>query len=160
MISPTANGAPYNSVETVTNKLIIPTLNFDPSTEEYSQFMIQMPKSWDEGAINVQFIWSHDTTATNFGVCWGIEAVAFNDGDSYDTAFGTAVAVTDVGGTANAIYRSTEATGLIVAGSPSAEEYVTFRVKRVVANTSDTMAVDARLHGVKLHYTIDAARDN
>ena len=160
MISSTTNGALFSSTETTTNKLMIATLNFDATTEEYTQFMIQMPKSWDEGAMNVQFVWSHDTTATNFGVVWGIEAVAFNDGDAFDTAFGTAVTVSDTGGSANAIYRSAEATGLTVAGSPAAEEYVVFRVKRIPSNVSDTMAVDARLHGIKLHYIIDAARDN
>jgi hypothetical protein len=110
--------------------------------------------------MNAQFVWSHDTTTTNFGVVWGIEAVAFNDGDAFDTAFGTAVTVADTGGTTDAIYRSAEATGLTVAGTPAAEEYVVFRVKRVVSDGSDNMAVDARLHGVKLHYIIDAARDN
>jgi uncharacterized protein GlcG (DUF336 family) len=160
MVTTTTNGAILSTTETSTNKLMIAALDFDASTENYAQFMIQMPKSWNEGTLNVQFIWSHPTTATNFGVVWGAEAVAFNDGDPYDTAFGTAVTVADTGGTANAIYRSAEATGLTVAGSPTAEEYVAFRVKRVVSDGSDTMGVSARLHGVKVHYVIDAARDN
>lgn len=160
MVTPTTSGAILASTETATNKLMISALNFDPSSEEYAQFAIQMPKSWNEGTMNAQFIWSHDTTTTNFGVVWGIEAVALNDGDAIDTAFGTAVTVADTGGTADTVYRSAEATGLTVAGSPTAEEYVVFRVKRVVGDGSDNMAVDARLHGVKLHYTIDAARDN
>jgi hypothetical protein len=49
---------------------------------------------------------------------------------------------------------------MTVAGSPGPEEYVVFQVARAPADAADTMAVDARLHGVKIHSTIDAARDD
>lgn len=160
MVSRTTNGAASGSVETSTNKIMLPTLDFDPTTQEFAQFAIQMPKSWNEGALICQFVWSHPATTTNFGVVWQIQAVALADGNNADTAFGTAVTATDTGGTTNAIYISPETASLTVGNTPGAEEYVVFQVARVPANGSDTMAVDARLHGVKIHYTTDTPRDD
>jgi len=49
---------------------------------------------------------------------------------------------------------------MTVAGSPGAEELVVFQVTRVVGDGGDTMAVDAKLLGIKLHYTTDAEKDD
>lgn len=156
----TTNGAAAGTVETTTNKVMIKTLDFDATTQEFAQFAIQMPKGWNEGTLICQFIWSHAATTVNFGVTWGIEAVAFANDDALDTAFGTAVTVADTGGTTNDAYISDETSALTVAGTPAAEELVVFQVKRVPADASDTMAIDARLLGVKIHYTIDSAIDD
>lgn len=160
MYARTSNGAASGTVETSTNKVMIKTLDFDTTTQEFAQFAIQMPKSWNESSLICQFVWSHGATTTNFGVVWAVEAVSFNTGDSLDAAFGTAVQVANTGGTANTIYITSETSALTVAGTPTAEEYVVFQVKRVPADASDTMAIDARLHGVKIHYTTDAAKDD
>lgn len=160
MYARTTNGAAVGSAETTTNKVMIRTLDFDTTTQEFAQFAIQMPKGWDEGTLICQFVWSHASTTTNFGVVWQIQAVAFADDDALDTAFGTAVTATDTGGTTNDIYITAETSAMTVAGSPTAEEYVVFQVARVPANGSDTMAIDARLHGVKIHYTTASATDD
>lgn len=157
----TTNGAATGVTETSTNKVMIRTLDFDTATQEFAQFAIQMPKGWDEGTIVAQFVWSHAATATNFGVVWGIEAAAFANDDGLDAlAFGTAQTATDTGGTTNDIYISPETNAMTVAGSPGAEEYIVFQVKRVPTDGSDTMGIDARLHGVKLHYTTAATTDD
>lgn len=160
MIASTTSGAATGTAETTTNKVMVKTLDFDASAEEFAQFMIQMPKSWDEGTLIVQFVWTHGSTTTNFGVAWGFEAVAFANDDALDTAWGTEVATVDTGGTTDDVYISPESTAVTVAGSPGAEELVAFRVTRVVGNGSDTMAVDAKLIGVKVHYTTDAGSDS
>lgn len=160
MTARTTNGAASGTVETTTNKVMLKTLDFDTSTQEFAQFAIQMPKGWDESTLICQFVWSHAATTTNFGVVWAIEAVAFADDDAADTAFGTAVTATDTGGTTNDIYISPETSAMTVAGSPGNEEWIVFQVKRVPSDGSDTMAIDARLHGVKVHYTTNAAKDD
>lgn len=160
MTARSTNGAAIGSVETSTNKVMLRSLDFDTTTQEFAQFAIQMPKGWNESTLICQFVWSHPATTTNFDVVWAIEAVAFANDDAADTAFGTAVQVADTGGTTNDIYISDETSALTVAGTPGAEEWVVFQVKRVPTDGSDTMAVDARLHGVKIHYTIDAAKDD
>jgi hypothetical protein len=159
MYGRTTSGAATGSTETSTNKVMIRTLDFDTTTQEFVQFAIQMPKGWDESTLICQFVWSHGTTTVNFGVVWQIAAVAFANDDAIDTAFGTAVTATDTGGTADDIYISPETAAMTVAGTPGAEEYVVFQVARVPANGSDTMAIDARLHGVKIHYTDNATDD-
>jgi hypothetical protein len=156
----TTSGAAAGTVETSTNRVMLRTLDFDTATQEFAQFAIQMPKSWNEGTLICQFVWSHPAASTNFGVAWEIQALALANDDAADTAFGTAVTVTDTGGTANDIYITGETPALTVAGNPGPEEYVIFQVRRAPANAGDTLAVDARLHGVRIHYSADAAKDD
>jgi hypothetical protein len=47
---------------------------------------------------------------------------------------------------------------ITVGSSPTAEDYVMFEISRTVA--SDTLAEDARLHGIKIHYTTSAGSDS
>jgi hypothetical protein len=160
MTSRTTSGPVAGSVETTTNKVMIRTLDFDATTAEHAQFQIQMPKGWNEGTVSALFIWSHAATATNFGVVWGIQAVAVSDDDALDVAFGSAVTVTDTGGTTNDLYRSSETGAVTIAGSPAENDVVVFQVYRDATSGSDTMTVDARLHGVALFYSTSANTDN
>ena len=160
MISRTTNGAASGSVETTTNKVMLKTLDFDASTQEFAQFQIKMPKSWDEGTVTFKAIWSHPSTSTNFGVAWALQGIALSDGDAADTAFGTEQVVTDTGGTTDDIYHSAESSAITIGGSPAQGDWIVFQVKRVPANGSDTMAVDARLHGIRLLYTTNANTDD
>ena len=159
MYARATNGAAYGSVETSTNKVMFKTLDFDTTTQEFAQFAIRMPKGWNEGTLTFQAVWSHAATTTNFGVAWALEAVALSDAEAGDTAFGTAVQVTDTGGTTNMLYITAESGAITVGSSPAAQDYVAFQIKRVPADAADTMAIDARLHGVTVFYTTDAATD-
>lgn len=160
MIPATTNGAAPGTTETTTNKVMVKTLDFDASTEEFAQFMVRMPKGWNEGTVILQPVWTHGSTTTNFGVAFGFEAVAFANDDALDTAWGTEIVVTDTGGTTDDVYIAPESSAVTVAGSPSTSELVAFRVTRVVGNAGDTLAVDAKLIGVSLFYTIDSAIDD
>jgi hypothetical protein len=93
-------------------------------------------------------------------VVWGIQAVALSDDDALDAAFGTAQTVTDTGGTTNDLYRSTESAAVTIGGTPAENDVVVFQVYRDAASGSDTLAIDARLHGVALFYTTNANTDN
>jgi hypothetical protein len=159
MVSRTTNGAGAGTVEMTTNKNMLKTLDFDASTQEFAQFTIRMPTSWDEGTVTFAPVWSHPSTTTNFGVVWGLAAVAFSNDDAMDTAYGTAQTSTDTGGTTNDLYEGPESSAITVAGTPAAGDTVFFQINRTVADGSDTMAVDARLHGIALKYTINAATD-
>lgn len=153
------NGPATGQVETSTNKRQILSLDFDASTIEYAQFTIPMPKGWNEGTITAQFGWSHATTTVNFDVIWGIQAVALSNDDPQDAAFGTAVTVTDTGGTADDLYITAETSAVTVGGSPVTSDAVTFQVYRKASDAADTMAVDARLQWVRIFYTVDALSD-
>lgn len=156
----TTNGAAAGTAEMSSNKNMVSTLDFDATTQEFAQFDIRMPKSWNEGTVTFIPVWSHAATTTNFGVAWGLDAVAISDGDALDVAFGTAVVVTDTGGTTNTKYEGAESSAATIAGSPATGDLVQFRIHRDPANGSDTMAIDARLHGVVLLYVIDALKDD
>ena len=159
MVSRTTNGAAAGTTEMSTNKNMVKTLDFDASTQEFAQFEVAMPKSWNNSTVTFQPVWSHASTTTNFGVVWGLEAVATSDDDALDVAFGSVQNSTDTGGTTNDRYIGPESSALTIAGTPATGDVVQFQIKRQVADGSDTMAIDARLHGIKLYITTNAATD-
>lgn len=159
MIARTTNGAAAGTAETATNKIMFKTLDYDTTTQEFAQFQIRMPKSWNESTVTFQPVWSHAATTVNFGVVWSVAGVAISDADAGDAAFGTAVTSTDTGGTTNMLYIGPESAAITIAGTPAAQDWVVFQVARVPADGSDNMAIDARLHGITLYYTTDAAND-
>lgn len=160
-IRPSVSGgsAALAAIVSAANQPDIITLDFDPTTEEYAQFAIPMPKKWNNGTITARFRWSHAATTTNFGVVWGLHAVAVSDDDTIAVAYGTAQIVTDTGGTTNDLYVSAETSAITVAGTPAAGDTVFFRVYRKAADAADTMAIDARLHGVDVFITTNADTD-
>lgn len=156
----TTNGAASGLTELSSNKIMVRSLDFDASTIEYAQFQIRMPKSWDEGTITFVPQWSHASTSTNFKVSWGLQAVAVSDDDALDVAFGTAQYSNDVGGTTNDGYSGPESSAITVAGSPAAQDLVIFQVLRKADDaTNDTLAIDARLHGITVFITTNAGSD-
>ena len=135
------------------------TLDFDAGTAEYAQFAIPMPKSWDEGTVTFEAHWSHAATTTNFGVVWSLQAVAVSNADTIAAAYGTAQTSTDTGGTTDSLYISPESSAITVAGTPAAGDMVFFRIARVATDGADTLAVDARLHGITLFINTSALTD-
>lgn len=135
----------------------IVSLDFDAAAIEYSQFSWAMPSNWDEGTITAKFYWSHAATATNFGAVWGIQAVAVSNDDTQNATFGTAVTVTDTGGTTDDLYISDATAAMTIAGSPQPGDLVVFQVFRDATAGADNLAVDARLQAVVLFININAA---
>lgn len=160
MVPRATNGAAAGLMEAATNDVMSAYLAFDATTSEAAQFFTQLPKGWNLGTIITQFIWTHPATTTNFGVRWGIRAVSFANDDALDSAFGTEQEVADTGGTTSDVYITAETGALTIAGSPAAEEFQVWEVYRDPADAADTMAVDAYLLGVKLHYTTDTPVDD
>jgi hypothetical protein len=135
------------------------SLGFNTASQGFAQFTLRMPKGWDGGTVTAAFYWSHSSTSATFGVAWDVQAVACSDGDTIDAAYGTAVKVTDTGGTTNVLYVSPTTAAVTIAGSPAAGDLVFFRVSRLPADAADTLAVNARLHGVMLFWTRSAIDD-
>lgn len=160
-ITPSATGgcAALATVATSANQPDLQTLDFDQTTQEFAQFSIVMPKKWNEGTVTFKAHWSHPATTVNFGVAWQLQGVAVGDDDAIAAAYGTEQVVTDTGGTTNDLYSTAESAAITIAGSPAAEDMVFFRVARAPSNGSDTLAVDARLHGITLYVTTDAETD-
>lgn len=159
MYTTTTNGAAAGATETSTNAVMIKTWDFDTATDEYVQFQVPMPASWNEGTVTFKAYWSHASTTTNFGVAWGLQGLALGDSDAIDAAFGTGVVVTDTGGTTDDIFITGESSAVTIAGTPAAGDIVIFRLYRDVSDAGDTMAIDARLHGITLYLTTDTGND-
>ena len=136
----------------------IKTLDFDKDSDEFAQFAVAFPKSWNESTITFQAFFTADSTNTGT-VSWGLSGVAIADNDSVNTAFGTQVAPTAKAhsGTANDLDVTAESGAVTIAGSPSTDEQVFFQISRDVSE--DSLTDDAKLLGIKLFFTTDAAND-
>lgn len=158
---PSATGgcAILSTIATSANQPDIQSLDFDTTTQEYAQFTVCFPKSWNESTVTAQFYWSHAATTTNFGVVWDLQGVATSDDDTIAVNYGTAQQIADTGGTTNDEYVTSETPAITIAGTPAVGDMVHFRVSRVTGDGSDTMAIDARLMGIKLYFTTDTGND-
>jgi len=160
-MTPTStNGALAATTELATNDVMVSSMNFDTSTDEKAQFTFLMPKGWNEGTITAKFVWSHPSTSTNFGVAWFLHGIAHSDSGAQDTAFGTAVGVADTGATTDDVYVTAETAAITIGGTPAEEDFVIMQVYRDVSDAGDTMAVDARLQGIRMLYTTNANTDD
>ena len=159
MYGATTNPADAQQVETTATRPDMKVLDFDKDTDEFAQFSVAMPKSWNEGTLTYQVYWTPGST--NTGDCiFGLQAVACADNDTIDVAYGTAVEVTDAGiGTVEDQQISSESGAVTVAGSPAAGELTYFQLFRNANDGSDTFTADARVLGVKIFFTTDAAND-
>jgi len=154
----TTSGCALITQAELSNGPEIKVLDFDPSSDENAQFSVAFPKSWNEGTITFKAYFT--VTGTNTGtVAWGLSGVAIADNDSINTAFGTNVVATAKAhsGTSNDLNVSAESGAVTIAGSPAAGEQVFFQIMRDVS--ADDQSGDARLLGVQLFFTTDAAND-
>lgn len=155
---PASGGPSAGAAITATNSVQLNTLDFDGSSAETAYFSWNMPAQWDEGTITFQPIFSQLTTAAG-AVVFELAAVAASDGDSIDAAYGTGQKSTKTAGTLNTNYTGPESSAITIAGSPAANDLVHFRLKRLPTDAGDTLAQDARLHGIILNITTDAGHD-
>ena len=151
------NGAEANQVE-LSNGPEIKVLDFDKSTDEFAQFSVAFPKSWNAGTVTFQAFFTATSTDTGT-TAWGLSGVAIADNDSCNTAFGTQVVATAKAhsGTSNDLDVADESGAVTIAGSPGDNEQVFFQISRDVS--ADDLDADARLLGIKLFFTTDSAND-
>lgn len=157
---PTADGgsSAITTVEVTEGRPELRVLDFDKDTTEFAQFSIAMPKSWNEGTITFEAYW---TAASGSGGCsWGLQGVAISNDDAVATAFGTAVVVDDTLIAANDLHISPTSSAITIAGTPAAGDLCFFQVFRDHDDSNDTLSVDARLIGIKIHYTTEAGTDD
>jgi hypothetical protein len=159
MFGTTTNGADAQAVETTATRPELKVLDFDASTAEYAQFSIAMPKSWNLGTVTYQVFWSPSNTDTGDAI-FGLQGLSCTEGDTADAVFGTAIEVTDAGiGTVEDVQMSAVSSAMTIAGSPADDDYTFFQLYRDAADGSDDFTGDARVLGIKLFYTTDAAND-
>ena len=154
----TTNGCAALAQTELSNGPELKTLDFDKDSDEFAQFAVAFPKSWNEGTVTFQAFFTANSTNTGT-TAWSLAGVALADDGALNTAFGTAVLPTAkaMSGTANDLAVTAESGAVTIAGSPSTDEYVFFEVSRDVS--ADSLTADAKLLGIKLFFTTDAAND-
>jgi len=159
MYPTTSNGcADIAQVEISAQKPEIKSLDFDASSDEYAQFAVSFPKSWNESTITFQTYWT--VTGTNTGTaCFQMAGVAVSSDDPFGATFGTQVANTALAasGTANDLMVNVESGVVTIGGSPAVGDQVFFQINRDIS--ADNQSADVRLVGVKIFYTTDAEND-
>jgi len=153
----TSNGcSALTTVETTSGRPDLVVLDFDKDSDEFAQFSVAFPVSWNAGTVTFQVFWAG--IAATSDVDWMVDAVAVSNNTTLDIAYGTAVVVTDnAQGAVEELNVSAESGAVTIAGSPGDDELCFFRIGRDVSG--DDMAGDARLVGIKLFFTTDLAND-
>jgi len=153
----TTNGCAALAQVELSNGPELKVLDFDDGSDEFAQFTIAFPKSWNEGTITFQPFWTISATGTNT-VAGQLQAVAFADNADQNTTFGTAVATSAKAhsGTSGDLMVSAES-GAVTVKNAAADTVTYFQINR--DTSADNHASDARLVGVKIFYTVDAGND-
>ena len=159
MYATTTNGAAPAQIETTALRPDMKVMDFADTADDHAQFSVAFPKSWNEGTITYQCFWTPSTT--NTGDCiFGLQGVACGDSDTIDVAFGTAINITDAGiGTVEDQQVTAESSAVTIAGSPAVDQQTYFQIFRDANAGGDTYTGVARLLGIKIFFTTDAAND-
>jgi len=159
MYPSTTNPAEAAQVETTALRPDMKVMDFADTADDFAQFSVAFPKSWNLGTVTYQVFWTPSTT--NTGNCiFGLQGVAIGDGDTIDVAYGTAVDVTDAGiGTIEDQQVSPVSGDVTIAGSPADDQQTYFQIYRDANAGGDTYTGVARVLGIKIFYTTDAAND-
>ena len=145
-------------VETTAQQPEFKVLDFSHTATEYAQFTVAFPKSWAHaGDITFQVFWIG--IASTDEVAWCLQGKSVADGIESIAAFGTAVTVVDTSqNDATETLISAESGDVTITGA--ADDTLTyFQIYRDHDHGDDDMAGDARLLGIKLFFTTDAAND-
>ena len=160
MYPSTTNGcSALTQVETTALRPDIKVLDFAAAADDFAQFSIAFPKSWNEGTITYQPFWTV-TAGTNTGtVTWQLGGIAVTNDATINTAFGTLVATTALAhsGTSNDLMVSAESGAVTIAGSPSTDDVCFFQINNDTSASGQTGVV--RLLGIKLFFTSNAKND-
>lgn len=148
------------STETTAGRPDMITLDFDKDADEGAQFQVSLPKRYDGGTVTYQLFWTQSVGAVSTGVAFGLQGVATADNETIDVAYGTAVVVTDdAQGAVEETYISAESSAITIAGTPTGGKLCFFRLYRDVSDVNDDLAGDARVIGIKLHFSTNANDD-
>ena len=160
MYPSSTGGAPDPETIEITadaNRPVIKAIAFDKDSDEYAQFAVAFPKSWNEGTVTFQPFFTANTTNTGTAL-FMLKGVAISDNDAISTDFGTAQGTAKAhSGTAYDLDVGAESSAITIAGSPAAGDQIFFAIFRDVSG--DDLSADALLTGIKLHFTTDAAND-
>lgn len=153
----TSNGcASIAQTEIATSLVNIQTLDFDSSTQEFAQFTLSLPRNWNNGTIIAKVYWT--ASSGSGGVVWGVSGGAYSNDDALTVALGTAQTSTDTLIATNDLHISPDTSAITLAGTPADSDFLCLQISRNPADASDTLNADAKLLGIVITITTDAAK--
>ena len=93
------------------------------------------------------------STGGTGAVSFALQALGRGDNDAIDTAYGTAVIVTDTLQDTGKVHIGPESGALTIGGSPSAGDYITWRGYRAWAEATDTLDHNIQLLEIRIRFT-------
>lgn len=149
-------GCAYHAqVEFATSAANIVVLDFDQTAVENAQFTYVFPRNWDRGVVKVKFYFLASSGSGD--VVWSCRAGAYSNGDALTTALGTMQSVTKTLTATGQVNDTAYTSNITIAGVPADGDVVVFQVQRTADDGADTLNADARLIGIVLSFTLDAA---
>ena len=160
MYPTTTNGCSSLAQVELSNGPELKCLDFAAGADDFAQFTVAFPKSWNEGTVTFQAFWT--VTGTDTGtVAWALQGVGFADNADQNSSdgFGAIVVATAkaFSGTTQDLTVSAESGAVTIRGA-AVDTLTYFQIFRDISvGTTNTQA--ARLLGVKIFFTTDAAND-
>jgi len=134
-------------------------LDFDQTTQQQAWFTISMPSSADE-TVAMTFVPVWTAASGSGGVTWTIFSWARGNDDAItDAGFPSAASSADTLIATGDLHRGPESGSITPDDTWAANDTVFFTIIRNVGDGSDTLTADARLLGIELYITTDAAVD-
>ena len=161
VVSVNAPSAGLASIYSVSVNTTIPVLDFDGgSSDEVATFNIAFPKSWNAGTVTARFFWTN-SNANAGNVVWGLQGICVVDSGALNGAMSDAgEVIQDANITTSGDVMVTSSTPAITINGVADDGVTFFNVFRDASDTTnDTYASDARLIGVQVFFTTDAAND-
>lgn len=146
----TAGCADVETIEAGTNDIDYDVLAFDASTAESAFCNLQMPDSWDGGAIQFRFIWTAASGGSNQQVYFNLGGRSYGDDDAIDQVVNSFTTNTDTWIANGDIHISDWSINTTLLGTPAGGEWVHLEIYR--DTNSDDLTGDARLIGLQIRY--------
>jgi hypothetical protein len=153
------NGCDVPIDQTLTaGRALLSGAGFSGTADQYAQFSVPFPKAWDASTLTFRVRWA-STLAGAGDVKFSLAAVSASDGDAIDTAFGTAVTVTDTFLGTSKHHKTNASSALTMGATPAKEDMIYFRFGRLATDGSDTKAEKVWVEAVELFVTYDTVND-
>lgn len=134
-------------------------LGFSGTIDQAAQWKIVLPKQWNGGTIKYRVRWTSPTAGAG-DVNFLFKAAAHSDGDSIESAWGTAVGVVDTFQSAKVLHTSPMSSDVTIGGSPADGDSIVFYLSRFATGASDTKAEKVYVIGVEIFINLDTVNDD
>ena len=151
-------GASAGTFDSGNQGVNLDTYDFDPSSYEFVQVPLILPKQWNGAPVIVQFLWT--VASGSGGVVWGIRGHLFGDGEAFNGGdWGPGVYITDTVTAPGNLHLTGFTSDMTIGGVYSNEGLAILDIFRLADNVSDTCPSDARLIGIRVKLGLDKFDD-